>query len=119
MRLDEAAIGKQLALAMNRASTRCVPLARGHLQVVAAVEREDRLDESFAEAGRANDERAIVVLERAGDDLRRRCRRSVDEDDEWNLRADVGAVRACNLGRRVASANAHDLLPFVEEQSTH
>src|SRR5437868_7142434 len=117
MRFDETAIGEQLALAMNGASTRRIPLPRRHLEEIAAVEGKDRLHQAFTEARGADDERAIVILQGAGNYLRRRCRRSVDEDDQWNVGADVRTSCARDFGGRVACADAHDLLAFLEEQS--
>jgi hypothetical protein len=50
---------------------RRVPLAGGELDGVAAVEPVDGLHEALAERGRADDDRAVMVLQRAGDDLGR------------------------------------------------
>ena len=62
MHFYKPAIAEQLSFSMNRASTRREPLARGHLQEVAAVERKNRLHQAFAEGRRPDDERAIVIL---------------------------------------------------------
>src|SRR6185503_6495803 len=96
-----------------------IPLARRHLQEVAAVERKDRLDESLAEACRSNNECAIVILKRSGNDLRRRRGRSVDENDERNAQTKMWPASARDLGRRIARADADDLLSFLQEQPAH
>jgi hypothetical protein len=71
MRLDETAVREQLSIAVNGATTGRIPLARRHLQEIAAIERKHGLNESLAEARRADDERAIVILQCTSDDLRR------------------------------------------------
>ena len=119
VRLDEASVGEQRALAMDAAPTRRVPLARRDLERVAAVEREDRLHESLAEARRADDQRAVVILQRAGDDLARRRRAAVGEHDDRRLRAELLVRRARHFVRRVARAHVDDRLAVLEEERAH
>src|SRR5262249_33569159 len=107
----------ELPLAMNRAAARRIPFARGELEVVAAVERVDGLYEPLAERRRAEDERAIVILERAGDDLGGRRRAAVEEHDERNLAIEMPALRAFDRGRTHARAHAQDFLAGLEEQA--
>src|SRR6185436_15398140 len=109
----------QLTLAMNGTPARRIPLARRHLQEVAAVEGKHRLYESFPEARRSNNECAIVILQRSGDDLRRRRGRSVDENDERNAQTKMWPASARDLGRRIARADADDLLSFLQKQPAH
>ena len=97
MHLDERAVRQQLALAMNRASARRVPLAGRDLELVAALERIHRLHESLAERRRSDDERAVVVLQRAGDDLRGRRRAAVEQHDERNVEREMAAGRLAAL----------------------
>jgi hypothetical protein len=85
--LDVLPLGRELALLVDAAPARRVPLGRGELERVAAVEREERLHEPLAEARRAHEQRAVVVLQRAGDDLARRRRAAVDHDHERDGRA--------------------------------
>src|SRR5205085_12088735 len=71
--LDELAV-HELALALNRPAAGGIPLCRRELERIAAVEVEDRLHESLAEGRLADDDGAIVILQRPGDDLARRRR---------------------------------------------
>ena len=89
--------------------------AGGHLERVAAIQREERLHEPLAERRRAHDERAIVILERAGDDLRCAGAAAVHENDEryvGNERVLAGGV---DLRRGIAAADTHQLLALAQE----
>src|ERR1051326_6117369 len=119
MRFDEPSVGKQLAIAMNGAAARRVPLARRHLEEIAAIERKDGLNESFAEARGAENERAIMILRRASDDLGRGCGRAVDEYHQWNVAGEVLPARPRDFGWRISRANADDLLTFWQKETTH
>src|SRR5262249_3563904 len=57
-------------------------LGDGKLQGRAVLERVDRLDAALAEGLAADDDRAVVVLEGAGHDLRGRGRAVVDDHDD-------------------------------------
>src|SRR6185437_10850753 len=71
------------ALGLDRAAGRCVVTRAGQPQrAVVAAERDDGLDGPFAERLRAEDGRALLILERTGDDLRGRGRAAVDENDQ-------------------------------------
>ena len=68
------------------------PLGVYHFAVVilecpAAVEIEQRLDESLAERRVADDDRAVMVLQRTSDDLRRGGRVLVRQNDERDVRS--------------------------------
>src|SRR4051812_45796985 len=117
MDFDERATRHQLPLAVNRATTRRVPLACRDLEVITAVELEHRLDESFAKRVRAEDERAIVVLQCTGNDLRRRCGPAVEQHDERNRIAEMTSRGTEHFRRLTARADGGDLLPVAEEQA--
>jgi hypothetical protein len=104
---------------VNGAAGRRVPLSRRELEGVAALEREDRLNEPFTECRLADDERPVVVLQRAGDDLRCGRRGLVGEHDERHRRLDRRLLRTSDVVTRVAAADAHDLLPFAQEETAH
>src|SRR6202034_3694960 len=78
-------------------------------------ERDDGLHRAFAEGPRANERGTLVVLQRAGDDLRRRSRTAVDENDHRLALGHVARPRIEALRLlRVAPARRHDLA-LVEE----
>src|SRR5207244_1240912 len=61
-------------------------------------ERELRLDETFSESGFTEDQRAIVILQRAGDDFRSGGGIAVDQHhDGIFLRGGVGLIGAEDL----------------------
>jgi hypothetical protein len=75
----------------------------------------DGLHQAFAEGGFADDEGAVVVLQGAGDDLRRRGRAAVDQHDDGEGLAAVavgGGVVLVGVG---APALADDALSLGEQ----
>src|SRR6185503_11607995 len=54
----------ELARTLNGPAARRIPLARGELERVAAVEVVDALHQAFAEARLTDDERTVMILER-------------------------------------------------------
>src|SRR5512146_3488748 len=102
---------------MDRPATRRIPLRRGHLELVAVGQRVDGLNEPLAERRRPEDQRAIVILERTGDDLRGRRRSAVDEHDERNLEREMLAARSKYFGRLASRTHAGDLLALAQEQA--
>ena len=50
---------------------------------------EDGLDEALAKGGLADDQSAVVILQRAGDDLGGRGGVAIDENDDRELRASL------------------------------
>ena len=106
----------ELARTLNRAAARREPLARRDLERVAAVELVDALHESLAEARLSDDERAIVILQRAGDDLGRRRGALVRQDDDRNGRRDRRRLGACNSPTRPSRPFTDgDLLSLLQE----
>src|SRR5262249_8628129 len=103
--------------AVNGAPARRMPLAGGQLQVVAALQRVERLHQSLAVARRADDERAVMILQRAGNDLGSRRRTTVYQDDERQVGSEVFSARLRDLVREVASAHAHDVLSLAQKQT--
>src|SRR5690606_15284245 len=84
---DEAAVD-ELALAVDRAAARRIPLPGRQLEDVAAVEAVGALDQPLAVRRLADDDGAIVVLQRAGHDLGGRGGPLVEEYDERHVRRD-------------------------------
>src|SRR4051812_22128548 len=87
---------------MNRPTARCQPSAGGELESVSVRKVVDRLNESLPECLLADDEGAIVILESANQNLRRRCRSAVDERDDRNRRSDrliISSIRFDTLAR--------------------
>ena len=88
-------------------------------RAIAFTQRDDGLHRSLAEGARAHEERTVVILQRAGDDLRGRGRAAVDQHHQRQLAGDVarlgvealGVVRPPRLGR--------DDLALVEEIVRH
>ena len=74
------------------------------LRVVVVV--VELLDRALAERARADDRRAVEVLERAGDDLRRRRRAAVDEHGERRRGVAEAALGAARLA--VAARHRRD-----------
>ena len=66
----------------------------GHDVSAAVREVEDLLEDALAERGDADDRRPVAVLQRAGDDLRRRRGAAVDEHHDRDLRGDGAAAVA-------------------------
>ena len=96
------------------------PLGVNHLpgrelERVAAVEVVDALDETLAEARLPDDERAVVILKRAGDDLGRRRGALVGQHDHRNRRSDRRRLGGVILLRTLASLHRGDLLPLLQE----
>ena len=77
----------ELARTLDRTAARRKPFAGRELELVAAIEFVHALHEALSKARLTDDERAIVILQCAGDDLRRRGSALVDEDHERNLRS--------------------------------
>ena len=73
------------ALRLDRAPRRRVVARRGELQARVVAERKDRLHRALAEGLRAHDGRALVVLQRAGDDFGGRRGAAVDQHDHRHL----------------------------------
>ena len=76
---------------------------------------EDGLDEALAEGGFADDQGAVVVLQRAGDDLSGRGGIAVDEDDDGVLRTVFAVGGAIDLVREGAAALRDDDLALLQE----
>ena len=70
-RFDEMPV-LELSLLLNGAAARRVPLRGRELERITAVEVEHRLDQALSKARLTENERAIVILKRPSDDLRRR-----------------------------------------------
>ena len=101
VRLDSAAV--------DRAPRRSQIARRRQLDGAAFAERHDGLHGALAVGGFADDARAAVILQRAGDDLRRRSRGGVDEHDHRHrFERIAGDGRLLELGLADASRAADD-----------
>src|SRR5208282_6505435 len=66
-------------IALDQASAGRVIVPGGQGQAGVFAQLINRLDQAFAEAGLADHQRAVMILEGAGDDFRRTRRQAVDE----------------------------------------
>src|SRR5579883_1854819 len=73
VRLDSLCLDRS---ARRRVITRC----REPDGTVILAKRDDRLHRSLAEGTRAENNRALVILQRTSDDFRSRCRAAIDQD---------------------------------------
>src|SRR5579864_327480 len=105
------------ALGLDRLAGRRVVARRGQAQrAIAAAERNDGLHRSLAERAGADQRRALVVLQRAGDDFRRRSRAAIDQDDERLALGEVARMRRAALGFLGVAAAGRDDLAALEER---
>ena len=93
------------AFGLDRAATRGEITRGGDLQPGVGRQRTNRLDRAFAEGLRAHDGRALVILQRAGDDLAGRGRTLVDQHHQRH-----GLDRCRQLAQRVSIATAGVIL---------
>ena len=103
--------------ALDGAPARRVPARGRELERHAFAQREERLHQPLAEGGRADHHRAVVVLERAGDDLRGAGGALVDQHDDRQVGPRLARVVEELLGRAAgAAAGGDDLLLGIEEE---
>src|SRR5439155_24433341 len=112
--LQHTAVLGHAALAMNRTAAGRIPLAGRELERGAAIEAEGRLHESLAERRGAEHQRAIMVLQRAGHDLRGRRRSAVGEYHERHALRDVWSARTRDLVGRGPASDRDDILAVLE-----
>ena len=108
--LEHLVIGLD-ALGLDRPSGGRVVARRRQAERAVLAERHDRLNRALAERPGADQRGALVILQRARDDLRRRGRTAVDQHHERLAAGEVAArPRVDSLGfvRRPA-AGRHDL----------
>ena len=75
----------------------------------------DRLHQTFAEGGFADDQGAIVILQRAGNNFSGRCCIAIDEHDDRECLAAVAVGRRVVLVRIGAAALGDDGLALREQ----
>jgi hypothetical protein len=75
----------------------------------------DGLDEAFAEGGFADDQGAVMILQRAGDDLSGGGRVAVHDHDDGEGVAAVAVRGRVDLVGIGASALRDDVLPFGQQ----
>ena len=80
-----------------------------------AAERNDGLHRALAERARADQRRALVVLQRAGDDFRRRGRAAVDQHDHRLALGQVARMGGAALGFLGIAAAGRDDLAALQE----
>ena len=107
------------ALGLDRAAGRRVVPCRRQPDGAVAAERNDGLDGALAERAGAENRRALVVLQGAGDDLRGRGRTAVDEDDQRLALGEVAGLRVEALRILSVAAAGRDDLAAVEERVRH
>ena len=94
-------------------------MRRGQPDRAVPGERNDGLDRSLAERARAHDDGAAMVLQRAGDDLGRRGRPAVDQDDDGKPVGDVARLGVEALGLVGPARPRRDHLAAIEEGVRH
>src|SRR5438067_4452435 len=93
VRVESLALGRNRVLGVviawqptrNRSASRSEPARRRDLQTALTAEGNDRLCTALAIGRRADDDCAVVVLQSAGDDLRRAGAPPIDENQEWQV----------------------------------
>jgi hypothetical protein len=89
---------------------------RGRPQcALARSERDDGLHQALAENARANERRLLVVLQRAGDDLRGRRRADIDQHDERLAHCKIPPAGVEALGILGIAARHGDNLALIQE----
>ena len=94
---------------------RRVVARRGEADRGVIADRDDGLHRALAEGARAEKRRALVILQRAGHDLRGRSRAAVDQHHETLALGDVAMARIPALGVLGVAAARRDDLALVEE----
>src|SRR2546429_550838 len=100
-----------LALALDGAPTGRVPASGRQLQGRLGRELPERLHQPLPERRRPDHHRAVVILERAGDDLRRARGTAIHQNDDGEAGPWLGPgvpIRAGGVG--VTAPLRHDLL---------
>src|SRR6516225_7192715 len=117
-RLEHADIGFD-ALRLDRAARRRVVARRGQRDAPAIIDRDDRLHRALAEGSRAEKRRALLILQRARDDLGRRGRAAIDQHDEALALGDVAVMGVPAHGIVRAAPARRDDLALLEEGLAH
>src|SRR5215475_8836824 len=108
------------ALGLDRAAGRREVARRGEPQrAVAAAERDDGLHRALTERARAENGRALVVLQGAVDDFRRRGGAAVDQHDDRLALGEVAGARVEALRLLGIAAARRDNLAALEERIRH
>ena len=102
-------------VALDEAAGRRVVVIGGERQAGVFAQVVDSLHQAFAEGGFADDQRAVVILQCAGNDLRRRSRAAIDQHhDGEGLAAVAMCCRVVLIGIG-ASALRDDALSLGEQ----
>src|SRR5215468_8395762 len=108
------------ALGLDRAAQWREVTRRGEAQrALVAAERDDGLHRALAERARTDNGRALVVLQRAGDDLGRRRAAPVDQHDDRLALGEVAGIRIEVLRLLRGAAAGRDDLAALEERIRH
>ena len=117
------------ALGLNRATRWRVVTRRRQTQGAAiAAERDDRLHRAFAEGARTDNRRALVILQRAGDDFRRRGGAAIDQHDNRLPLREIarpsivalrffGVAAACGDNLALVDEGVHDLNRLIKQSA--
>ena len=103
------------ALGLDRTAGRREVAGGGQAERAIAAERDDRLHRALAEGPRADDGRAPVILQGAGDDFRGRGRAAIDQHDHRLAVGEVAGVGVVALGLVGVAAAGRDDLAALEE----
>ena len=106
--------------ALNRAAARRIPARRRQLEARFGRQPPERLYQTLSEGRRAHEHGPVVILQRAGDDLRRARRPAVDDDDDGQARPLLWVfIIELVRGARCAPARRHNFLAGIEEEVRH
>ena len=108
-----------VVVALDEAAGRRVVVVGGEGEAGVFGDLEDGLDEALAEGGFADDQGAVMILQRAGDDLSGGGGVAVDEDDDGILGSFFAARGAIDLVGEGAAALGDDDLALLEELVGH
>src|SRR5581483_6470917 len=113
--LDQLAVRQELTRLLDRPAVRRVPATGRELERVPAIEREQALHKALSERRRPDNERAVMVLQRADDDLGGGRRAAVNKNGHGDGRRERMAHRPINLLRAGPLANAGQLRALGQE----
>src|SRR5579864_5099018 len=102
-------------VALDKASARSVVVSGGERQSGVFGQRVHGLHQTLAERDFANDQTAVVILDRARNNFSRRSRQAIHENDNRIVLATVAMLRDVALLGRGATVMRNDELSLLQE----
>ena len=103
-------------VALDQTTARRVPLLRRQRETGILAQRIDRLDKTLAETRFADDQSAIVILQRAGNNFRCAGALRIDQNHQWESVVGVQLLRRVRtVGTSRAAARLDDQLSLLQE----